>query len=117
MAIPPEWGIPTTFNICDLTPYRGPLEVPAEPGLPPDSTESSLLVPEENDGPRPSAATMATDDDPYDIPRTWEATEVTNDDEAASAETVEDDATPDEGEGRPRRSAKPTPRLTDHVYY
>ena len=46
IAIPRDWGIPTTFNIYDLVPYQGRLEVPIEPGLPPDSTESSLLEPE-----------------------------------------------------------------------
>ena len=34
IAIPPDWKIPTTFNICDLVPYRGRLEVPTEPGRP-----------------------------------------------------------------------------------
>ena len=42
IAIPPEWGIPTTFNICDLTPYRGQLEIPMESCLLPDSMESSF---------------------------------------------------------------------------
>ena len=37
VAIPPEWGILTTFNICNILPYQGPLEVPTEPGLSPDS--------------------------------------------------------------------------------
>ena len=50
VAIPPEWGISSTFNIYDLVDYHGPLDIPAEPGLPPNSTESSAFVSEENDG-------------------------------------------------------------------
>ena len=79
IAIPPEWGIPTTFNICDLIPYQGPLEVPTELGLPPDLTESSLLDPEENDGPHTPAKEVTVDDNL-----------------AAPAGTNEDDTTPDE---------------------
>ena len=52
IAIPPDSKIPSTFNICDLVPYRGRMKVPTEPGRPPDSTESSLLDPEEDDGSR-----------------------------------------------------------------
>ena len=78
VAIPPEWGIPTTFNICDLIPCRGPLEIPIEPGLPPDSTELSLFVPEEDDGPRDPTTRVTVDDDL-----------------AATARAAEDDATPD----------------------
>ena len=26
VAIPPDWGIPTTFNISDLLPYQGPMQ-------------------------------------------------------------------------------------------
>ena len=52
IAIPTDWRIPSTFNICDLVPYQGRLEVPTAPGRPPDSTESSLLDPGENDGSR-----------------------------------------------------------------
>ena len=50
IEIPPEWGISSTFNIGDLVAYQGPLEVPTEPGLPHNSTESSSSSPEENDG-------------------------------------------------------------------
>ena len=50
VAIPPEWGIASNFNIGDLVAYQGPLEVPPEPGLSPYSTESSLFAPAENDG-------------------------------------------------------------------
>ena len=79
IAIPPEWGIPTTFNICDIIPYQGPLEVPTEPGLSPDSMGSSLLEPEENDGSR-TPTKEVTVDDVLVIP----------------AGTKEEDATPDE---------------------
>ena len=78
---------------------------------------SPLISQNPSDGPRISAAIEVTDDDLYDGPRISEATEVTDDDLAAPARTIEDDAIPDEGEGRPRRSAKPTLRLTDYVYY
>ena len=100
VAIPPEWGIPTTFNICDLIPYRGPLEIPIEPGLPPDSTESSLFVPEEDDGPRDPATGVTVDDDL-----------------AATARAAEDDTTLDERQGRSRRPAKPTPQLAEYFYF
>ena len=50
VAIPPEWGISSTFNIGDLVAYQGPLEIPTEPGLSPYSTESSLSAPAENYG-------------------------------------------------------------------
>ena len=62
IAIPSDWGIPTTFNICDLVPYPGPLAVPTEPGLPPNSSESSLFEPEENDGPHVPAEGIMTND-------------------------------------------------------
>ena len=61
--IPTDWKIPATFNICDLVPYRGRMEIPTEPGQPPDSTESSLLDPEEDDGSR-SPRTGVTADAP-----------------------------------------------------
>ena len=50
IAIPSDWGISTSFNICDLVPYPGPLVLPTVPCLPPNSTESSFFKPEENDG-------------------------------------------------------------------
>ena len=62
IVIPPNWEIPTTFNICDIIPYQGPREVPVEPGLPPDLTESSPLEPEENDGSRTPTKRLAADD-------------------------------------------------------
>ena len=100
IAIPPEWGIPNTFNVCDLIPYLGPLEVPTEPSLPPDSTESSLVDPEENDGPRAPATDITANDDPE-----------------TPAGIDEDDAIPDKGTTRPRRAAKPTTQLADFVYF
>ena len=100
IAIPPEWGILNTFNICDLIPYQGPLEVPTELGLLPDSTESSLVDPEENNGPRTPATEITVDDDL-----------------AAPAGIDEDDMIPDEWTSRLGRAAKPTTRLTDYVYF
>ena len=65
IAIPPDWGIPLTFNICKLVAYQGPLEVPTEPGLPPNLTEPSPFEPEENDGPHtPTRGVMANDPEP-----------------------------------------------------
>ena len=60
--IPPEWGISSTFNIGDLVAYQGPREVPTEPGLPPNSTESSSFSPEENDGDHSTPRNKATND-------------------------------------------------------
>ena len=100
VTIPPDWGIPTTFNIGNLLPYQGPLEVPSEPGLPPDSTESSLLELEENDGPHSPAKAITVDDDL-----------------ATPTGTEEDNATPDECTERPRRLAKLTTQFSDFVYY
>ena len=60
IAIPTDWGIPSTFNICDLVLYKGSLEVPSEPDLPLDSSVSSLFAPEENDGPH-SPSNSVTD--------------------------------------------------------
>ena len=100
IAIPTDWKIPATFNICDLVPYRGRMEIPTEPGQPPDSTESSLLDPEEDDGSR-SPRKGVTADAP-----TTNST-VTNFD-------VDDGA--DGRTERPRRSAKPT-RASEYVYF
>ena len=100
IAIPINWRIPSTFNICDLVPYRGRLEVPTELGRPPDSMESSLLDPEEDDGsgsPRKGVTT--------DVPTT-SPTEKNIDDDDGAKECTE----------RPRRSAKPT-RATEYVYF
>ena len=105
IAILPDWGIPTTFNICDLVAYQGPLEVPTEPGLPPDSTEPSPLELEENDGPHtPTSGVTANDlerrTEPGDLAGTkWE--------EEATRERA----------GRPRRSAKPTVRSSEYYYF
>ena len=100
IAIPPEWGIPTTFNVGDLLPYPGPLEVPSEPGLPPDSTKSSLLEPEENDGPHSPANSETGVDNP-----------------SVPARAEEDDTALDERTERPRRLAKRTTQFSDCVYY
>ena len=62
IAIPSDWGIQTTFNICDLVPYPGPLAVPTEPGIPSNSSEPSLFEPEENDGPHMLAEGITTND-------------------------------------------------------
>ena len=100
VAIPPDWGIPTTFNIGDLLPYQGPLAVPSKPGLPPNSTESSLLEPEENNEPHSPAKIVTVNDDP-----------------AVPTGTEEDDTASDERIERPRRLAKPTTQFSDFVYY
>ena len=108
IAIPPEWGIPNTFNVCDLVPYRGRLDVPTEPGLPPDSTESSLVEPEENDGPRAPATDITADDN-------ITGTDIMVDDDITGTE--EDDGISDERTTRPRRTAKPTTQLAGFVYF
>ena len=46
------------------------------------------------------------------------ATGVTVDDDlAATARAAEDDATPDERQGRSRRPAKPMPQLAEYFYF
>ena len=100
IATPPDWKIPATFNICDLVPYWGRMEVPTEPGRPPDSTESCFLDPEEDDGsrsPRKSVMANAPTKNPT----------VTNFD-------VNDEA--EERTERPQRSAKST-RALEYVYF
>ena len=98
--IPPKWGIPTTFNISDIIPYQGLLEVPTESGLLLDSTESSLLELEENDGPY-SPLKEVTADDVLAVPTRTEG-EV---------------AAPNKHTERLRRSTKPTTRIADFVYF
>ena len=100
IAIPPDWRIPTAFNVCDLVPYQGELDVPTEPGHPPDSPESSLLEPGEDDGSHGSRE-GATANAPTMIP--------------AGPGAV--DKGPGEHTERPRRSAKPTARPTEFVYF
>ena len=100
IVIPSDWRIPTTFNICDLVPYQGRLEVPTEPGLPLDSTESSLLEPGEDDGSR-SPRKGVTANVPTAVP---------------AGPSAEDEG-PGEHAERPRRYAKPTTRATDYVYF
>ena len=105
IAIPPDWGIASTFNICDLVAYQGPLEVPAKLGLPPDSTESSLFALEENDG--------------YHSP----ARDVTTNGPEPGAEL----GTPtgpkreikvnEERKRRPQRPAKPTTGPSEYYYF
>ena len=58
--IPSDWGIPSTFNICDIILYPGPLTIPTEPGLPANSAEPSLFEPEEDDGPLVPATGVTT---------------------------------------------------------
>ena len=99
ITIPPDWRIPTTFNIFDLVPYQGQLEVPTESSQPLDSTPSSLLDPGENDG-SCSPCKGVTDNVPTTIP----------------AGTSAEDDEPEEGTERPRRSAKST-RATEYVYF
>ena len=100
IAIPPDWKIPTTFNIYDLVPYRGRLEVPTEPDRLSDSTESSLLDPVEDDGSR-NLRKGVTANAPTTNPT------VTNFDvDDGENERIE----------RPRRSAKPT-RALEYVYF
>ena len=97
IAIPPEWKIPATFNVCDLVPYQGPLAVPAEPGHPLDSPESSFLEPGEDDRVRKG--------------------ETADSSTTVSAGTsAEDDETGARTE-RPQRSAKSTTRPTKFVYF
>ena len=105
MAIPPDWGISSTFNICDLVAYQGPLEVPSEPGLPPNSTESSLFTPEENDGDH-SHTRNATTNGP----------EPGSELEAPTRSKREIEAV-EERKGRPRRPAKPTTRPSEYYYF
>ena len=105
VAIPSDWGISSTFNICDLVAYQGHLEVPSEPGLPPNSTESSLSAPEENDGDSsPTEDTTANDPKPGAEPETYTGT------------NKEIEKTK-ERKGRPHRSAKPTTTASEYLYF
>ena len=105
VAIPPEWGISSTFNICDLVDYHGPLDVPAEPGLPPNSTESSAFVSEENDGDHTPSGNVVDND--LEPPTDCETTIQTD----RGTEAVE------ERRERPRRLAKPSTRPSEYHYY
>ena len=96
IAIPPGWGIPMTFNICDLIAYQGPLEVPTEPDLPPDSTKPSPFEPEENDGLHIPTSGVTTNDP-----------ELGTESGDLTRSKWEDEAT-GERAGQPRRSAKLT---------
>ena len=100
IAIPTDWKIPATINICDLVPYRGHMEIPTELGRPPDSTESSLLDPEEDDGSRSPRKGVTAD-----APTTNSTLTNFDVDDGADGRTE-----------RPRRSAKPT-RASEFVYF
>ena len=121
IAIPSDWGIPTTFNICDIIPYPGPLAVPTEPGLPSNSSEPSLFEPEENDGPHVPAAGITTNDSKataaeIDAEATAEGI-TTLDSTVTTAGAKADESAPRGRAVRPRRSAKPTTLSTDFVYF
>ena len=99
--------------------YQGRLEVPSEPGLPPNSTESSLSAPEENDGdPSPADDTTANDErnsSPVD--------DTTANDPEPGAEpdtytgTNKEIEKAKEQKGRPHRSAKPTTKASEYLYF
>ena len=125
IAIPSDWGIPSTFNICDLVLYKGPLEVPTEPGLPLDSSESSLFAPEENDGPHSTTSNITVNspesggvqEDPPGSQ--WEndaAAESTGRHQHPVKPTAEDDGA-ELRTGRRQRPAKPTARPSEFYYF
>ena len=99
IAILPDKRIPTTLNICNLVPYQGQLDVPTEPGHPPDSPGSSLLEPGEDDGSR----------GPHEGETASTSTTI-------SASTSAEDDKPRARTERPRRSAKSTTCPTEFVY-
>ena len=84
--------------------YQGPLEVPPEPGLPPNSTESSLFAPAENDGDH-SPRNIANNS-PYPVIEPEALTEPETEVEAV-----------EEQKGRSRRPAKPTTRSSKYFYF
>ena len=100
IAILPDKRIPTNFKICDLVPYQGQLDVPIEPGHPPDLPGSSLLEPREDDGSR----------GPHEG-------ETANTSTTISAGTSAEDDKPRAHTERPRCSAKSTTRPTEFVYF
>ena len=105
IAIPPDWGIPSTFNVCDLVSYQGPLEVPSESGLPPDSTEPSRFAPEENDRSHSTASDVMANDPESGV--------VQGD---SSGSQWENDAA-EERVGRRQCPAKPTARPSEFYYF
>ena len=118
IAIPPDWRIPPTFNVCDLVPYQGPLDIPTKPCRPLDSLESSLLEPEEDDGSREGA----TANDLTTIPAEPDTMDEGEGPTANDLTTIPTgpDMVAEGGRGRterPRRSAKPTTRITEFVYF
>ena len=80
--------------------YRGPLEIPPEPGLSPYSTESSLSTLAENDG----------DHSPGDI--TFNAP-----DPVTEPEAPDEDEAVKERKGRPWRPAKSTSKPSEYFYF
>ena len=119
--IPSDWGIPSTFNICDIIPYPGPLIVPIELGLPSNSSEPSLFEPEENDGPHVPATGITTNVSKMTAAgNNTEAAEegITTPESTATAAGAQAGESPPEGRaGRPRRSTKPTTCSTEFVYF
>ena len=121
IAIPSDWGIPTTFNICDIIPYPGPLTIPIELGLPSNSSEPSLFELGENDGPHVPAMEIMTNDSKMTaigINTEADAEGITTPESAATAVGAKADESPPGGRaGCPRRSTKPTTLSTDFVYF
>ena len=105
IEIPPEWGISLTFNIGDLVAYQGPLEVPTEPGLPHNSTESSSSSPEENDEDHTTPRNEAIND-PGPQTKSEVPARIELEMEAEEAQ-----------KGRPRCPAKPTIKPSEYVYF
>ena len=121
IAIPSDWGISTSFNICDLVPYPGPLVIPTVPCLPPDSTKSSFFKPEENDGSHTLAKGLTANSQTATSAETEALTPAegltTNESMATTAGAKEEEEALRGRTERPRRSAKPTTSSTDFVYY
>ena len=125
IAIPTDWGIPSTFNICDLVLYKGSLEVPSEPGLPLDSSASSLFAPEENDGPH-SPSNSVTDNGSQtgrrqeNSARALKESNVAAENAGRQQQPEKPTITEDVAEvlaGRRQRPAKPTARPSEFYYF
>ena len=101
VAIPPEWGISSTFNIGDLVAYQ---DLHLEPGLSPYSTESSLSASAENDG----------DHSPRDI--AFNGLDSVTEPEASAELETEVEAV-EEQKGHPRRPMKPKTRSSEYFYF
>ena len=125
IAIPTDWGIPSTFNICDLVLYKGSLEVPSEPDLPLDSSVSSLFAPEENDGPH-SPSNSVTDNGSQTGRRQENsagalkesnlAAEIAGHQQQPEKPTVAEEVA-EVRAGRRQRPAKPTARPSEFYYF